>query len=273
MKKYYFVFLFTFLFLSPLLVSADLAPIPEIEFNIGNIPEGERIIGAKLISCDEDKQCGENSKTREEDILWGSSTQCTLEQTKIFCIDTFSYYQQLSIDFSGKTRKSSPFRSGSDEVFNVLVKGDSLEVTKSSVLFSSQSPSSQSPSSSGELFVTLVIALIITILLEVLVAVLYQLMKKYFSYSQNPPQHLIKWVILANIISLPIFWLSESFIDIDSNIYIIIGEIAVFLFEALFIVMMLKRKDLLKEILLLSLIMNLVTYLLGGFFWEFLISL
>lgn len=106
-----------------------------------------------------------------------------------------------------------------------------------------------------------IIALVLTLILEIITALIF------VSIAKIPKKVLVS-VIIANIISLPIVWFVFPLIK-NIPLAILLGEIFAFVFEAYFIYSLNRQIITLKKSFVLSLIMNLVSLLIGGFIFLF----
>jgi hypothetical protein len=97
----------------------------------------------------------------------------------------------------------------------------------------------------------------VSIIIELLVALIFLSILKL-------PKKILLWVLIANIITLPLVWF---FFPLFGGIYwpMIIAEIFAFIFEALFIYFASKKALKFWHAFLLSFIMNLFSFLIGSF--------
>ncbi len=112
----------------------------------------------------------------------------------------------------------------------------------------------------ASIFSYFIAALIITIILELLVAWIY------FSITKIKKKVLLS-IIYANLISVPIVWILVIFIRfMPTAIFnvLIIAEIFAVVFEAYFIHWLNKKQIKIKQAFILSIIMNLASFLLGA---------
>jgi hypothetical protein len=111
--------------------------------------------------------------------------------------------------------------------------------------------------------ITFILALIITIALELLVALIY------CSRRKIPKKKILQSVLFANLISLPIVWFVFPFLK-TILVVILLSEIFAIVIEAYLIHSFNKTILSLRESFTLSLIMNVVSFLLGGFIFVIL---
>jgi len=108
-----------------------------------------------------------------------------------------------------------------------------------------------------------IISLIITLILELVVAWLYVTRTK-------KSKRILIFVVLGSIISLPVVWFSSfmlpAFINNLAIVLIVVELFAVF-FEAWFIYICNRKYIHFKEALLLSFVMNLVSFIVGRFIY------
>ena len=116
------------------------------------------------------------------------------------------------------------------------------------------------------LVISFVISLIITMILELIVASIY-ISKKQLS------KRILLFVLLANLISLPIMWFVFPALLKNTSLFLLISEIFVFLLESLILYYFNKRELNLKQSFLLSFYMNIVSFLIGGIIFEIISAL
>ncbi|MFC2100787.1 hypothetical protein ACFLRZ_03050, partial [Bacteroidota bacterium] len=144
-------------------------------------------------------------------------------------------YHKLILIFDDKTRISNIFKSKSyNASFDIIVKDKGLEVIETTSFISSSAP--------FPVFIELIIGL-------------------FFLLIAKKPLSILIFVLLANLISIPLLW--YLFPMLFHYIYIIIGEIVVFVFESYFIYIFCKENLSLKLTFLLSFIINLASITIG----------
>jgi hypothetical protein len=104
-----------------------------------------------------------------------------------------------------------------------------------------------------------IIALIITLILELAAAWIFLLC------SKKIPKKILIFVLIANLISLPVVWFIFPLIKINMALMVLLAEIFAVVFESYFLFLTNKKIGL-KKSFSLSIIMNLVSFLIGGFF-------
>ena len=109
-----------------------------------------------------------------------------------------------------------------------------------------------------------VIALVLTLILELLVAFVLLSVRK-------EPRNVMTGVLVANIISLPIVWLVFPYLPLHFLLVILFSEIFAVLFEGYFIYLFTKKTLALVMSMILSLLMNLCSFIIGGIIFIFLV--
>ena len=106
---------------------------------------------------------------------------------------------------------------------------------------------------------TVTASLLITLILELIVALVFALVKK-------APKRILLGVLIGNLISVPLLWI------LVSRFYwtLFPAEILVVIFEAWLIKLFSQGKLNWKMCLLISFIMNLISFIVGPFFYRFL---
>jgi len=99
----------------------------------------------------------------------------------------------------------------------------------------------------------------ITIILELLVSLI-------FLSARKLPKKILVYVLLANIISLPIIWFLFPLMRLSSLVVGVISEIFAVLFETYFIYLLNKQIISLKQSFTLNILNNLVSLFVGGLF-------
>ena len=119
--------------------------------------------------------------------------------------------------------------------------------------------SETTPILSSDKISSFVKAFLITIILELLVSLIFVSVRKL-------PKKVLAYVLLANIISLPIVWFLFPLIKLSIPTIIVISEIFAVLFESYFIYFLGKPILSLKQSFVLSILNNLVSLFVGGGF-------
>jgi hypothetical protein len=160
----------------------------------------------------------------------------------------FSYeqYHKLILKFDDKVRESNVFENESfNSSYMVTVFDDKLEVKDTTAFMKDSS-----------VIAAFIKALLLTLALELMVAFVYlKLARK--------PLKILFFVILANLITLPIVWF--LFPMIMNSWAILVGEIFAFVTEALFLMLTCRKWFKPSGAFLLSFMMNVMSLLIGGF--------
>ena len=219
-------------------VNADNGPNPTMEF----ILEYETTNPVKLIE-------GFQIESDDRDFLSYDTINST-GPLGFFCTQemcrsvAFSYkkYHKLSIIFDDITRVSNVFEKnrGINIVYRVIVTDNDLYVEESASPFLSKTNHIR----------VFLIALAIILILELTVAYLFLLIIK-------KPKKILYYIIAANILSLPFIWFS----GISP---IIIAEVIIFFFEALFIFMFCRKYLSIWMSFLISGLINIISFGVGG---------
>lgn len=230
-----------FLF-APLASQADIGPKPTMGFDfVYKTEEAPSIVGAKQYQC-ESEDCSDAELMREigPQAITCQENSCTSMSYG------FKPYQKLVVEFSDeKIRESNVFSTNTGKTFTV-------EVTDSDLLV--KDPKGEANNNSIDTFVWAAIA---TIILEIIVALIFlQVTKK--------PKKILLFVLIGNVISLPIVWFVFPLL-IWASAVIIIAEIFAVVFEAYFIFLLNNKSITLKSAFLLSVIMNFASLILSLF--------
>jgi hypothetical protein len=241
---------FTLILITPRMVSAN-SSYSTMEFKFELPGDDIEIIDGTLWSCS-DEDCHE--KVNETSYFKCAGRSCST-QLNFATYSDYPYYQ-LVIKFSDGSRESDIFNAQAYHAkFTVRVEGDSL------ILSEIYDPKSYF--SSGTLF-ALIIRLILTIPLEILVGLV-------FCRLLEVNKSLLIRIILANLLSqsfmafiLP--WLLGLLPTLTSTWQIFMMEVSVMIIDAL-VLLLPSRKYRISafQVILLSIIMNLVSYFLPIF--------
>lgn len=116
-----------------------------------------------------------------------------------------------------------------------------------------------------------IIALIITLIIELVCVLIYinlsKINIKRYSGNQN---RILFTVLLANIISLPIVWFIFPLMIKNFELIIILSEIFAIIYEGFFIKSLNKTLFTLKNALMLSFAINIISLFVGGYIFVFL---
>lgn len=147
-------------------------------------------------------------------------------------------------------------KDGNAKLSETIAQAEDNNSTSSNAVISDMSP----PTTNIRYFVTaMLVSLIITLILELITALVFALIKK-------APKKILLGVLIGNVISVPLLWLVVSRFDWT----LFPAEIFVVIFEAWLIKLFSRGKLTWQMCLLLSFIMNLVSFLFGPFFYRFL---
>lgn len=220
---------------------ADIGPKPSMEFHfVYETPKAISIINGEQIQC-EDESCLD-AKPLEQ--LGPQRFTCSENSCSSMAYG-YAPYQKLVINFSDKTRESNVFKSGSfNGNFEVTVTDSRLVVR--------QQP--HSVSIGGILL--FIIALAITLILEFIVALA-------FLWLAKMPMRILAAVLMANLISLPIIWFIFPLFESDYVIVLAISEIFALIFEACLILILNRKSITPVKAILLILLTNLASFILG----------
>jgi len=222
-------------------VYADLGPKPQMTFNlIYQTSSSVELLGGQQIQC-EDKDCVESHPLEP---LGPQHFECGSNQCQSMAYG-YSSYQKLILNFSDKVRESNIFAAtpSYNEKYNVLVTDSGLVVENPNTFTSSGLP------------VSFIESLIITLILEVFVGYV-------FVYSIKNYKRILASIVAANIISLTLLWLAV--ISSFSFLVVIVAEVSVTVFEALFVFALNKKMITLKNAFVMSVVMNLASFIIGG---------
>jgi hypothetical protein len=229
----------------------DAGPKPKMEFNIEyHLSKPADIIEGWQLQSDSE------SFSRFDTLKKAGPQRFNCEDNNNCRSVSYGYkdYNKLVLKFSDKTRESNVFkRGGFNSSYKVIVTDDSVRVSDVTPFYSSNS----------KLF-SFITAFIITIILELLTAFLFLLIA-------GSPQKILLWVILANIISLPVLWFIFPLIFGEGIPAFITGELFTFIFETLFIYYYSRQYIRKWQAIVLSVIMNLVSLILGGAIYIFIL--
>jgi len=180
------ILLFLFLIIIPLTL-ADMGPKPTMGFDFDFQSANITIQNGILLQC-QDSECINSSPLQE---VGPQRFEC--EETRCYALAYgFSPYQKLVINFSDKQRESNVFSepTGMSGQYLVIVEPDILRVNTS---IKSEDYS-------------FIFALIITLVVELGIAYLFLFFKKL-------PKKILWSVLIANIITLSLFWGGYSILD------------------------------------------------------------
>ncbi|KKQ90259.1 MAG: hypothetical protein UT11_C0010G0021 [Berkelbacteria bacterium GW2011_GWA2_38_9] len=257
------------LLLIPAVALADVGPKPGMSFNIEGFNSIKAtIIGAEQIEC-KDVNCSDSSILAK---IGPQTFNCVQEDLKCYSLAyDYSDYHKVKIKFSdGVTKESNIFQTlGFDSKYNLRVLEDRLYVYDASdmAIFDDQPATdydynpmfgNQAKSKLGIFYG----ALFLTLVIELLTGLIFLKTKK-------KPLIILIYLALANFISLPTLWFLFPLLPISShNLIILLGELFVVIFEILFLYLFCRKHLTIKEIIILIIIANLLSYWLGIQVWT-----
>ncbi|MBW6517152.1 MAG: hypothetical protein K0A89_01430 [ANME-2 cluster archaeon] len=227
--------------LSPNATLADIGPKPSMEFNlVYEISGPVTLIDGQQLECEDDRYL--QSHPIEQPGPQGF--YCVQDSCSSMAY-SYAPYQKLVLNFSDRTRESNVFKARSFNArFDVRVTDTGLVVKERTV-----------PALERMLF--FLVALVLTLTIEVLAALIFLLAVKR-------PKSVLKSVVKANLISLPVVWFIFPVMKVFFLV-VVLSEIFAVVFEGYFIHSMDKTILSLKQSLILSMIMNAASFVLGGF--------
>lgn len=260
---------FLIFFLASGVVYADLGPKPEADIQVTlngrNVPDS--VFNAEMLVCYKEGQNGFGNKE-------------VIPQLNISEYDSANdcYWKPAPLAWSAECRNSScHFGYMLPSSFKLAVYIPSLdkvfitnEVSRTN--FNSEYDAELSSSGSAVIrettplvrkdnITSFVKALIITLILELLTALIFVLASKL-------TKKMLITVFVANIISLPIVWFFFPLIKLVPLV-ILLSEIFAVVFEMYFIYLIHKKTISLKKSFILSILMNLASFVLGGLIFLF----
>ncbi|MFH1306736.1 MAG: hypothetical protein ABIH83_03745 [Candidatus Micrarchaeota archaeon] len=269
MKTAYFALL---LLLVSSFAFADIGPKPTMDFNIiFNTSEEVAIADAELIEC-EDEECT-NAHTLEE--MGPQYFECNQTNCNSMSYG-YSEYHKIKINFSnGTTRESNIFyRPSSGYTYPLYITDSEILVGEKGTRIDVFNLDSSLPDDidvlpnfggllaySG-LILLFVAGLFITLIIEITILLVYMVFTKF-------SRRMVLTAIGANVITLPAVWFLFPVLITDAS-YLVYAEVFAILFEAFVIFAFNSREISMLKALLLAIIMNLASFLLGSWLLTFL---
>jgi len=257
------IFLLTFFIVIATLtpVFADSSDESGMFFNIIHETKSQyKLINSTLMEC-QDKDCTVMNPLATgimpggfcEDVYNGPNVWRNCFYAS-FTLNHSAYYKVI-LSYSDKIKESNAFQSPSkDGGFNIIVRDSDLLVENN--------PSARSMNENNlPQFDTIpfIISLTITIILELLVG--YAFVRKIKNYKR-----IIISIVIANLISVPIVWLVMTYAEVSlQTISLILSEAFAMIFETFFIYLINRKLISFKRTLIMSITMNLVSFLIGSF--------
>ncbi len=273
MKKYLLLLILIF---TPTFVSADLGPKPTMLFSLEKELPNAPLVSGELFECS-DPSCSDMVAFRQ---MGPQRFSCNSEESGPGCFSmAYNYkpYHRLSLTFSDKVRTSNIFplapNNELDSRYIVSIGDNDLTVRLATAANTTVSQHLNDLSSSAKKILEpmgvrkapidyiffMFVALLITLVIELIAVALYKIIRK----SDSPR---LKTILIANLISLPLLWLAAYYNNVNYYIFIIIGELAVVAFEALFISVFNGGSQTWSRWLALSFIMNAASFFVGDWF-------
>ncbi len=243
MKK--IIFFLIIIFLLPVITFADAGPKPGMKFNFRyEILKNPDLISGQQIEC-KDINCNDTRSLQE---AGPQRFECSSREYCFSQAYGYADFHKLVIIYSDKVRESNIFSTNNfNSSFQVLVRENDLLITETTIFNSN--------------ILGFLLALIITIILETIVTGI-------FFCKQKIPTRLILSVLIANLISLPSLWIFLAVVKPTLEI-ILIAELFIIIFEAFFINLLNRKTISLIRLGILSIVMNLVSGILGTFIFAF----
>ena len=225
---------------------ADVGPKPTMNFIFVYQIAPVAIVGGEQIEC-QDVACTTNHPLQE---LGPQRFVCQSGGCSSMAYG-YSPYHKLVIRFADRTRESNIFQmSGFSGDFAVTVHEQDLSVRQTYTAASIFDP--------VRVILFFPIALVSTVFVELVVALIYLLVRKL-------PLRILLWVLVGNLLSVPVVWFVIPFLGLEPTPTTLLSELFAVVFEALFIYLFSRKRVSLSGIVILSLIMNAASYLIGLF--------
>lgn len=226
-------------------VLADIGNKPSMLFNlIYETSQQIHLVSGQQIECD-DKYCKRATPLPD------------LGPQGFFCrqdlCDSTAYgykpYHKLVITFSDKIRESKIFTTYSfNAVFDVRITDTDLIIKETTPSFSFFKDN----------ILPFTIALIITLIIEFIVALIFILFAKI-------SKKVLLYIIIGNLISLPIVWFVFPLFNFNSLLMMILSEFFAIIFETYFIYLFNKQIISFRRSLILATLINAVSLVVGQF--------
>lgn len=221
----------------PAPVQADIGPKPGMDFEFEFQGEKQAILGGELLEC-EKEDCSDGEPLRQVGPQHFTCTETECNSTAY----GYKPYHKLVIQFSDRTRQSNVFtKRGSSASFKVTVRPDDLWVEEVT------SPLDPLGCFNGALG---------TLAVEVLVAGLYLGLFQL-------PRFLAGWAAVGSMLTLPFVWLFFPLLPLAPVLSTGLGEGFAVLAEAGLFYLAAGRRLSFLQVLLLSLVTNSASFLLG----------
>ncbi len=236
-------------------VYADLGPKPTMYFSLKyEISEDITLEGCEQYQCDK-PDCSDAALLER----LGPQGTNSLERACQSVSYGYAPYQKLVLKFSDRTRESNVFKADNsklDSDYDVIVKEDKLEIGDGDMgasLTINRTPG------------YFIVAFVITVILELLAAVAYVLVLKLKS-------KILLSVLFGNILTLPFVWFVFPLLSPRMSwlLIILVSEIFAVAVETA-IVFLSNRKGIpFIKSLILAILMNAISLIVGGYVLELL---
>lgn len=219
-------------------VKADVGPKPGMDFQFTYEKDKIPIVNGQLLECS-DETCSDTQPLAE---MGPQRFACTQYECHALAY-AFGDYFKLVIEFEDRARESNVFtKKAFNASYIVTVNENSLDVKEKFKLGACCN----------------MLGLWLTLVVEPLVASIYL-------STFHLPGVFLGWVPLASLVTLPAVWFAFPLLPLPSIAIIGFSEIFAVLVETFLLHIFPFRRLSLKHALLLSLTMNLVSFLIGLF--------
>ncbi len=269
--------------LVPILVTADLGPKPAISLEI--MQNGEHVTGQALVCYNNFMAGWSDQGEANNEAMYGKDypyikgliggkdrTSCSYCYTQKCENWFYSIPSKLTIVYPCYGMHNRDMDSGR-EITPVIYRSETVQFSRinsydnsyEAVLNQDGSITliDKTPVVSESGVSSFITALIITLILEMIIGFIYTLI---YTLEKKLPRRILIFVLFGNLISLPIMWFVFPLLIRVYFIYLTISEVFVILLESAILYFFNKQAITMKQSFLLSLCMNLVSFLIGGFF-------
>lgn len=239
-----------FVFVLPLVASADLGPKPRMEFTFVDVPSGLSVEREELIQC-HDPLCLSGEPLAD---VGPQGFGCYTGVGEWRCSAQaygFAPYQRVVLHLSdGRKIESNIFRYGRGlgSEYSISFASDSrLLVTGKELPLMGDG---------GVLYTDFLISFLITVVLELAVAAVYV-------FTRHRSRRLLLGVLIGNFVSLPIFWYAAERYVFRGWTYLA-AEAAIILFETAVLKLTAGKDMSWKQLLGLSFAANTTSFVIGN---------
>lgn len=239
------------LLLVPVFVLADAGPKPTRVFDLYfNTSTPQEIKKAWILEC-KDKTCTSYDTLQE---MGPQGIKCH-QNVCVARAYGFGSYIRLVLELRDRTLTSEVLDAKAfNSTYDVIITDGALSIKETTSFLNWNST-----------WASFIKSALVTILIELIVA--------FFLFrSWNFPLNNLKYVLFANLISLPVFWFGMLNLIDNFVIAYIIGEVVVILLEIILLIYFTKNTLTLKRAFSLSLFANLASLLIEGvlhFLWYY----